>query len=442
MPDTPQPPPPSYPSVEQAIAQARLHLADDPALADLFARCFRNTLDTTITLLDDGTTFVVTGDIPAMWLRDSSAQVYPYVSIAADDPAMQRLLRGVIWRQAEYINIDPYANAFNLEPNGAGHKGDRPPSGPWVWERKFELDSLCYPIWLCNAYWQATADHTVFDVRVHKMLQRIIDVMGVEQYHDTRSPYTFRRPRALKRTDTLPNRGRGAPTNPTGMVWSGFRPSDDACTYGYLIPSNMFAVVVLGMVENLAMTIYADVLLAQRAATLRAEIDHGIQTYGTVEHPQYGRIYAYETDGLGHYNLMDDANIPSLLSIPYVGYTSRTDPMYLRTRRYVLGPDNPYYFRGRAASGIGSPHTPAHYIWPLALAMQGLTASEASERETMVRVLSATTAGTGYMHESFNANDPARFTRPWFAWANSLFATLVLRWLADRQTTAATQSSA
>jgi meiotically up-regulated gene 157 (Mug157) protein len=226
------------------------------------------------------------------------------------------------------------------------------------------------------------------------------------------------------------------------MVWSGFRPSDDACSYGYLIPANMFAVVVLGLVENIAMAIYADVPLAQRAATLRAEIDRGIQTHGTVEHPQYGRIYVYETDGFGHYNLMDDANIPSLLSIPYLGYTSRTDPMYLRTRRYVLGSDNPYYFRGRAASGIGSPHTPAHYIWPLALAMQGLTASEPSERETMVHVLAATTAGTGYMHESFDANNPARFTRPWFAWANSLFATLVLRWLADRQTTAATQSSA
>ena len=433
MANSPQPTPPSYPSVERTIAQVQLLLADDPALADLFARCFRNTLDTTVTLLDDGTTFVVTGDIPAMWLRDSSAQVYPYVALAAEDPAMQRLLRGVIWRQADYIAIDPYANAFNLTPDGAGHKTDRPAASPWVWERKFELDSLCYPIWLCYGYWQATGDHSVFDARVHQMLERILDVMSVEQYHDTRSLYTFQRPLTFRRTDTLPNGGRGTPTNVTGMVWSGFRPSDDACTYGYLIPANMFAVVVLNMVVEMAMTIYADVRLAQHATTLREAIERGIQTYGIIEHPRYGQIYAYETDGYGHYSLMDDANIPSLLSIPYLGYAAAADPLYLGTRRFVLGPNNPYFFQGRAASGVGSPHTATQYIWPLALAMQGLTASEVTEREAMVRLLAATTGGTGYMHESFDANNPARFTRPWFAWANSLFAALVLRWLNDRQ---------
>jgi meiotically up-regulated gene 157 (Mug157) protein len=431
MPDS-LPPAPTYPSVDRTIAQVRRQLAADPALADLFARCFRNTLDTTVTLLDDGTTFVVTGDIPAMWLRDSSAQVYPYVSLAADDPAMQRLLRGVIWRQAEYIAIDPYANAFNLKPDGAGHKNDRPAFSPWIWERKFELDSLCYPIWLCYGYWRTTADRSVFDARVHRMLWRILEVMGIEQYHDTRSSYSFQRPLTFRRTDTLPNRGRGTPTRPTGMVWSGFRPSDDACTYGYLIPTNMFAVVVLKTVVEIAMTIYADVPLAQRAATLGEEIDRGIQTYGIIEHPPYGQIYAYETDGFGHYTLMDDANIPSLLSLPYLGYALATEPLYLRSRRFVLGSGNPYFFQGHAASGVGSPHTATQYIWPLALAMQGLTASERVEREAMVRLLAATTGGTGFMHESFDANNPARFTRPWFAWANSMFATLVLRWLDDQ----------
>lgn len=407
-------------------------LSDRPELAAMFARCFPNTLETTVELLDDGTTFVITGDIPAMWLRDSSAQVRPYVALAAHDEDVQRLMRGLIRRQAMYVLIDPYANAFNREPSGRGHAEDRPPAGPWVWERKFELDSLCYPLQLCHDYWEATHDATVFDDTLHQMLQRIVEVMRVEQRHDRDSPYTFERADWLVPTDTLPNGGRGTPTAYTGMVWSGFRPSDDACAYGYLVPVNMFAAVALGHLIELARAIYHDEELAASAASLRDEIDAGIQQHAVVEHDRYGRIYAYEVDGLGHHNLMDDANVPSLLSIPYLGYRPADDPIYQNTRRFILSRDNPYYVDGAHARGIGSPHTPAGYIWHIALAMQGLTATDPAEQEALAAMLAATTAGTEYMHESFDPDDPAHYTRPWFAWANSLFAEFMLRWTAQR----------
>lgn len=212
------------------------------------------------------------------------------------------------------------------------------------------------------------------------------------------------------------------------MVWSGFRPSDDACTFGYLIPANMFAVVTLGQLAKLSSEVFHDDELGREAQSLRSDIDFGIQTYGTVEHPSCRRIYAYETDGFGNHRLMDDANVPSLLSIPYLGYCSRTDPVYRNTRRFALSTENPYYSTGSMASGIGSPHTPPGFVWPLALTIQGLTASDGDEERAVLRMLVDSSAGTGLMHESFNPDDPHQFTRPWFAWANSLFAQFVLNW--------------
>lgn len=410
-----------YPAIDKFIAEVQGKLANAPQLAEMFARCYPNTLETTVELLADGSTFVVTGDIPAMWLRDSSAQVNPYIGLAQDDPNLQRLLRGLIQRQARYILIDAYANSFNREENGHGHTSDQPPAGPWVWERKYELDSLCYPVKLCYTYWQATGDTSVFTETVQKMLHRIVEVMQIEQHHDANSSYRFERPAPLLPSDTLPFGGKGTRTNYTGMVWSGFRPSDDACKFGFLIPANMLAVVILGYMIEIAYRIYQDSELAAQAKKLRQEIEFGIQTYGIIEHPRHGRIYAYETDGYGNYNLMDDANVPSLLSIPYLGYRPAADLLYQNTRRFVLSSDNPYYYAGSAAYGIGSPHTPAHFIWPIALCIRGLTSIDADEQEEMLRLLITTTARTGYMHESFHVDDPYRFTRPWFAWANSLF---------------------
>ena len=419
---------PAYAAVYAVAREMQERLAAWPELAAIFVPCYLNTLETTTELLDDGTTFVFTGDIRAMWLRDSSAQVMPYVSLARHDPDVRRLVRGLIQRQAHYIQIDPYANAFNREPGSPGNPGDTPRPDPWVWERKFELDSLCYPLKLCWAYWAATQDTTAFDDRAHQMVWRILRLMRIEQDHDRASPYTFERAQPWAPFDTLPRGGKGAPTKWTGMVWSGFRPSDDACTFGYLIPANMFAVVALTHAAQLANDVFHDDALAREATGLRTEIERGIQTYGVVEHPRYGPIYAYEADGLGNSLSMDDANVPSLLSTPYLGYRPEADPIYQNTRRFALSSENPYYYTGQVAQGIGSPHTPEAYVWPLALAMRGLTTHDPMEQLDTLRMLVASTAGTSLMHESFHPDHPERFTRPWFAWANSLFAEFVMSW--------------
>ncbi len=417
-----------YTAVYDLIGEMERKLAHWPDLAALFARCYPNTLETTVSMDDDGSAFIVTGDIPAMWLRDSSAQVAPYLSLADRDPDLGQLIRGLIQRQTDCVLRDPYANAFNRGPSGAGHAADRPPNDPHVWERKFELDSLCYPIQLCYTYWRVTHDPTIFTDRLRQALLMILNVMRVEQRHERDSTYRFERPDPGLPTDTLLRAGLGTPTEYTGMVWSGFRPSDDRCTYGYLIPANMFAVVVLGYVAEIARDVYDDPDLARQADGLRTDIDNGIQSHGIVNHERYGRIYAYETDGFGRHNLMDDANVPSLLSIPYLGYRPATDEVTKNTRRFVLSRDNPYYYEGRYARGIGSPHTPACHIWPIALIMQGLTALDRAEQDEMVRMLVDTTAGADYMHESFDPDNPASFTRPWFAWANSLFGQFIVAW--------------
>lgn len=417
---------PPYKALQQIKSAISSALEQRPRLRETLLNCFPNTLETTTRLFDDGTSFVFTGDIPAMWLRDSSAQVSPYLPLLRRDRDVQRLIAGLIRRQAKYLLIDPYANAFNAEPSGAGHADDLPGQSPWVWERKFELDSLCYPVWLLHCYWQATGDRAIFTGDVVQMLETVVRVMRVEQHHERDSEYRFERLQPLLPSDTLSRAGRGAPVAYTGMVWSGFRPSDDACTYGYLIPANMFAVVVLGQLAQMARAL-GEADLEGSALELRDQIEHGIQAHGLVTHPTHGRIYAYETDGHGRHLLMDDANVPSLLSIPYLGYRSASDDTYRNTRRFILSPDNPYFFAGKYAAGIGSPHTPGGLIWPISLAMQGLTSTSADEREDLLETLISTTNETAFMHEAFDPNDPSHFTRPWFAWANSLFAEFALR---------------
>ncbi|MCD9022817.1 glycoside hydrolase family 125 protein [Cohnella silvisoli] len=413
-------------SVVAYLEQSETKLAAYPKLLRMFKNCYPNTLETTTKWLADETVFVITGDIPAMWLRDSSAQVRHYLPLAAEDKQLQVLLAGLIRRQMNYIQLDPYANAFNEEANDNRYDQDLTELDPWVWERKYEIDSLCYPIQLAYLYWKATGLTHVFDESFRSAVHTIIALWKTEQRHAEQSPYRFARIDCPP-SDTLRNNRMGMPVNYTGMTWSGFRPSDDACTFGYLIPANMFAVVALRYIEEIASAVWNDEEVVRLAAELREEIDFGIQAYGTYLHPKYGKIYAYETDGFGNYNLMDDANVPSLLSIPYLGYSSFEDPIYRNTRNFVLSSDNPYYYEGNYARGIGSPHTPAGYIWPISLAMQALTSKDEAEVHEVLKMLMETDADTGYMHEGFNPDNPAEYTRPWFAWANSLFGELIHR---------------
>jgi len=399
---------------------------DNIKLKEMFKNCFLNTLETTVTY-NDRDAFVITGDIHAMWLRDSSAQIKHYIPYAKNNHDLQLIIKAVINRQIKYILLDPYANAFNKDASGDGHK-DITDNNPWVWERKYEIDSLCYPIWIAFDYYRCTGEKDLFDDDFKKAIYTIINVFLTEQHHDSKSEYTFERKNCVP-SDTLCNNGKGNPVAYTGMTWSGFRPSDDACQYGYLIPSNMMAVVILRYIEIIASGIYGDDILCEKAINLWKEIDTGIKNHGIIKHPKYGNIYAYEVDGFGNFNLMDDANVPSLLSIPYIGYSSKEDLIYQNTRRFILSEDNPYYYSGIKVAGIGSPHTPVYYIWHISLIIQGLTTNDQKEKEKILNYLLSTDGDTGYMHESFKASDPKEYTRSWFAWANSLFSEFVIKYL-------------
>ncbi len=395
-------------------------------VASRFLRSFDDILAGTVLRLEDGTTFVLTGDIPAMWLRDSSAQVRPFLALADRSPRIRELVEGLIRRQVACILIDPYANAFNSAPDGAGHQGDLTDLGPRIWERKYEVDSLAYPLQLASMYWRATGSTSWCDADFHAAARLVVDVWTTEQDHEAASPYRFERPDAPVPTDTLVRGGLGPLSAPTGMTWSGFRPSDDACTYPYNVPGNAMATVALRQLAEIAREILGDTDLAERAEHLGDQMRRGMDEHALVEVPGHGRVWAYEVDGLGHSLVMDDANVPSLLSLPMIGFCQPDDPDYLATRQLVLSRANPYYVEGRAASGIGSPHTPSGTIWPIALAVQGITSRDDDERARLLGTLLATDGGTGLMHESFDADDPAQYTRPWFSWANAVFSELVL----------------
>lgn len=396
-----------------------------PALAPLAAPCFLSTIDTTVKKMGEEDYFVITGDIEAMWLRDSTFQVMHYVPFAAQDEELKTILKGVIRRQVSQVLTDPYANGFNETANGRSYdKNDHTQHNDWVWERKYELDSLCGPLYLSYEFWKAAGCEEIFDEQYESMLETIIGVIRTEQRHEN-SPYFFHR-KDCRAIDTLPCNGLGNPVSYTGMSWSGFRPSDDSCTYGYLVPSNLMAIRALENAAEIAEAVYKNVELTEQIRQLQAEIRKGVEDFAVVEHPKYGKMYAYETDGNGNYVFMDDANSPSLLSLPWMKCCRKEDEIYQNTRRFVMSEDNPYYYQGSAASGVGSPHTPDQYIWHMALAMQALTSSDREEILQCLEYLSKTHAGCNLMHESFDKDAPEQFTRTWFAWANSMLATLLL----------------
>ena len=396
-----------------------------PNICSLYKNCCPNTIETALEKCNDGTYFVLTGDIPAMWLRDSAAQVTHYMPLA-NDVEIAGIIEGVIKRQLMYVKIDPYANAFNKEANGQGHTTDFPKPGPWVWERKYEIDSLCYPIRLLYLYWKQTGKEEIILNNLEETARIILDLWKTEQRHHEKSPYLFIR-QAARYDDTIHNDGKGSTVAYTGMTWSGFRPSDDGCKYGYLTASEMFAVVVLGYMSEMLKSVCKNEELSKECDELKNEIDEGIKKYCIVDNEKYGEIYVCETDGMGNYSMIDDANIPSLLSIPYIGYAPADDKIYKNTRKYLLSFDNEFYFEGKYAKGIGSSHTPGKNVWHMALVMQGMTAITKEEKLEMLDMIVRTDAGTGYLHESFNVDNPYEYSREWFTWPNSLFAEFVER---------------
>ena len=426
-------------AVEAEVARVAALVAD-PELAWLFANCYPNTLDTTVEAGRDAAgradTFVITGDIDAMWLRDSTNQVWPYLPLARADPALQSLLAGVVRRQAACVRLDPYANAFYPDPHKVGEwSHDHTDMRPGVHERKYELDSLCAVLRLSHGYWAATADAAPFDDDWAAAVELILHTIAVEQAgsdeHPT-SPYHFAR-RATRGTDTQPlSDGRTAPWRRTGMSRSPFRPSDDSCQFPFLVPANAMAVVCLRDAAALLTALDKRPDLATRATALAAEVDAGLRATAVRDHPAHGSVFAFEVDGFGSVSFMDDANVPSLLSLPYLGYCTPDDPTYRRTRGLILSGDNPYYSVGTAITGVGGPHVGPGWVWPIAVTMQALTSTDDAEVLACLRQLKATHAGTGFMHEGIWKDDAAQFSRSWFAWANSLFGELVVKVAAER----------
>ena len=415
-------------AIEKKIKEVKA-LLKNPYLAWMFENCFPNTLDTTVHFrLRDGKpdTFVYTGDIHAMWLRDSGAQVWPYIPFANEDPHLKQMLEGVIRRQLLCILTDPYANAFNDGPGESEWMTDRTDMKPELHERKWEIDSLCYPLRLAYQYWKVTGDTSVFDETWLKAVRLILQTFREQQRKDGKGPYRFQR-KTERATDTTINDGWGAPARPVGLIASAFRPSDDATTLPFLVPSNFFAVTSLRKAAEILATVNKETDLAGQCDTLADEVETALKKYAVCQHPEFGTIYAYEVDGFGSRMLMDDANVPSLLALPYLGDVDIDDPIYQNTRRFVWSEANPYFFRGTAGEGIGGPHIGYDMIWPMSIMMKAFTSRDDEEIKECLRMLMHTDAGTGFMHESFHKDNPARFTRKWFAWQNTLFGELILK---------------
>ena len=411
-------------------------LLENPKLKWMFENCFPNTIDTTVHFrvdsLGNPDTYVYTGDIPAMWLRDSGAQVWPYVRLASQDPLLQEMISGVIRRQFKLISIDPYANAFNDGPTGAGEDVNYPGNNqdPWVFERKWEIDSQMYPIRLAYEYWKTTGDSSVFNEEWVNAMKNILATLKTQQRKDGKTGYMFLRV-TDRQLDTKAHVGRGNPVKPVGLIASAFRPSDDATTFEFLIPSNFMAVTSLRKAAEILKSVNEENELAEECIDLADEVAEALQKYAVVNHPEYGEIYAYEVDGFGSVFLMDDANVPSLLSMPYLGDVDVNDPVYQNTRKFIWSDSNPYFWRGEAGEGIGGPHIGYENIWPMSIMMKAFTSQDEEEIKECIVQLLETDANTGFIHESFNRHDANNFTREWFAWQNTLFGELILKLIED-----------
>ncbi|MBS1948419.1 MAG: glycoside hydrolase family 125 protein [Bacteroidetes bacterium] len=427
------------PAIERAIAAIKKNVGNKE-MAWLFENCFPNTLDTTVDFeIINGKpdTYVITGDIDAMWLRDSSAQVWPYLPFANEDKDLKLLIEGVIRRQTKCILKDPYANAFYKDENKISEwkTTDDTDMKPGIHERKWEIDSLCYPVRLAHGYWKETGDTSVFDRAWMEAMELVVKTFKEQQRKNGEGPYSFQR-KTDWATDGVPMGGYGYPTKKVGLIHSMFRPSDDATIFPFLIPGNLFAAYSLLQLADIAKAM-GQLKFSEECSALMNELMVALKAHGIAHHPKFGDVFAYEADGFGNHTFMDDANVPSLLSLPYLemqphgshlSVLNKQQPgyaVYQNTRRLVLSGSNPFFFKGEAGEGIGGPHAGLNMIWPLSIIMRGLTSNDDKEIKFCLDMLQKNHAGTGFMHESFNKDDAFKFTRKWFAWANTLFGELV-----------------
>ena len=389
-----------FPGLEDLVSESRFNRVSK-SLTSLF--------DKSLTRLENGRPFIITGDIPAMWLRDSTWQVAPLLN--SNHPQVVNLLIELSKTQVELFLIDPYANAFNPSPSGECWHKDFLDQSPWVFERKFELDSWASVLYLARMIIEKYDRWDHIDEKFNDALEVMLNLAQREQRHDPET-YVFKRDNGVSH-DSLSHEGRGAPTAYTGMIYSAFRPSDDACVYGYLVPSNFF---FLNELENLSQR-----LKTPKSESLARDIRSGIEKYAVIDN-----LYAYEVDGLGNALFIDDANIPSLLSLPLLAGASLDVDVYRNSREFILSSSNPYFFSGIRASGVGSQHTPKNHVWPIAMSVEALTSPSNEKKLKTLDILETTDAGTCNMHEAFNVDRPEEFSRAWFSWADMTYVQLVL----------------
>lgn len=422
------------PAVEDLLQDIRSSIKD-PELAWMFENCYPNTLDTTVDFeYIDGKpdTFIITGDIDAMWLRDSTAQVWPYMPLINKDQQIKLLVQGLVNRQVKCILKDPYANAFYKDLNRESHwKSDKPTPIPGVHERKWEIDSLCYVIRLSSEYYKISGDDSIFDNEWKEAMKLVYDTLKTQQKGDGKSPYRFTRKTTAMIDAPLFN-GTGRPHKKVGLIASQFRPSDDATLFPYLIPSNIFAVLSLNELDEIFTGVIGDKEFGKACKDFANEVQQAIEQYAIADHLNYGKIYAYEVDGFGNKVFMDDANVPSLMSLAYLGAHKPEDALYKRTRQFLLSESNPYYLKGEAAEGQASPHTGKEKIWPMGIILRAMTSIDNKEIAYCLNMLKNTHAGTGFMHEAFHKDNPTDYNRSWFAWANTLFGELIIKIYRER----------
>ena len=425
------------PSVDALIEEVKKNIAD-AELAWMFENCFPNTLDTTVFFeMKDGMpdTYVITGDIDAMWLRDSSAQVNPYLPLCPKDKHLSDMVEGVIRRQTRCILLDPYANAFYKDEHKISQwHSDKTEMKSGVHERKWELDSLCYCVRLAYQYWKLTDNRAPFNDTWFNAMKLVVDTMKDQQRKEGKGKYHFQRV-TLAKSDTLSNDGYGPPFKPVGMICSAFRNSDDATTYLFNIPENLFAVTVLRQLAEMVKALGGDYNLSVTCGQLADEVEKATLQYGVYEHPTAGKIYAYECDGMGKTLAIEDAGIPGVVTIPYLGYGTTGDELYKRTRAFALSKANPFFYQCPTADGIGSLHTASagQMIWPIGIVSRAITSTDDKEIAHCLQMLKTTHAGTGFMHESFQKDKPGHFTRHWFAWANSYFGEMIWKVYRERK---------
>ncbi len=417
-------------AVEKLIVEVKKGISNKE-LSWMFENCFPNTLDTTVdyeVIEGKPDAFIITGDIDAMWLRDSTAQIWPYLPLVKEDKKLADLFKGLINRQTKCILLDPYANAFYKDMTKESHwKKDKPTPQPGVHERKWEIDSLCYAVRLAHGYYKETGDTSIFDKDWDKAMRLAVKTLRTEQRKDGKTPYYFERVRRNK-TVTAPFKGKGRPMKPVGLIASAFRPSDDGCMYPFLIPSNLFAVESLAQLSEIYSKALNDKAFAKECSSFSKEVHKAINKYAIAEHLNYDEIYAYEVDGFGNKVFVDDPNIPSLIAMKYLLEEKHYDAKaYLNTRKYLLSDDNPYYFKGKAGEGQGGPHAGLDTIWPMGIILRAMTSTDDKEVVWCIKQLMATHNNSGFMHETFHKDDASKFSRSWFAWANTLFGELIVK---------------